>query len=135
MLHIWYKHIWVDAPHEYYQSSLFLPHWTSFMESTLKQVRWVPAVGELYYGLNLISLDEIRTIILERPLVRMTSYFSGSVQSLNSLYFQVVTVRNLTLQTILLWLLTSFIRPIKLLGNCQSLPLIWNFKVVIKFTL
>jgi len=32
MPHIGYKHILVDTPHEFHQSSLFLLHWTSFME-------------------------------------------------------------------------------------------------------
>ena len=34
-----YKHSRVDAPHEYHQSSLFLPHWTSFMGSTHQSKR------------------------------------------------------------------------------------------------
>ena len=67
------------------------------MESALNQEAWIPAVGELYYGLNPISLDESRTIHLERPPVRMTLCFLGSDKWLNSLFFQVVTVRNLTL--------------------------------------
>ena len=64
------------------------------MEPAPNQVGWVPAVGELYYRLNPISLDETRTIFLERPLIRMTLYFLGSENWLNSLYLQVVTVRD-----------------------------------------
>jgi len=37
------------------------------MESAPNQVGWIPAVGELYYGLNPISLDDFT--LLERPLV------------------------------------------------------------------
>ena len=40
-----------------------------------------PAVGELYYELNLISLDETRTIMLERPLVRMTYVVQGQTMA------------------------------------------------------
>jgi len=82
MLHIWYKHIWVDAPHEYHKSSLFLPHWTSFMESTPNQVGWILAVSELYYGHNPISLDDFRTTLQERPLVNgSTKFFSDFTKS------------------------------------------------------
>ena len=45
------------------------------MESTSNRVGWVPAVGELYYGLNPISLDDSRTTLLERPLVNGSARF------------------------------------------------------------
>ena len=38
------------------------------MEPAPNQVGWVPAVGELYYRFNLISIDESRTTLLERAL-------------------------------------------------------------------
>jgi len=44
------------------------------MEPAPNQVGWVPAIGELYYGLNSISLDESRIIFLKRPLVRMALF-------------------------------------------------------------
>jgi len=31
----------------------------------------VPAVGDLYYELNLISLDDYRIILLDRPFIKM----------------------------------------------------------------
>ena len=64
----------VDAPHDHHQSILFLPHWTSFMESATNQVAWVPAIGELYYRLNHISLD-FTTTLLERALVNGSARF------------------------------------------------------------
>ena len=45
------------------------------MESTPNQVGWVLVVGELYYGLNPISLDDSRTTLLERPLVNGSAIF------------------------------------------------------------
>jgi len=45
------------------------------MESTSNQAGWVPAVGELYYGFNPISLDGFRTTLLERPLVNGSAIF------------------------------------------------------------
>ena len=57
------------------------------MELAPNQVGWVPAIGELYYRLNLISLNETRTILLERPLIRTTLYFLRSENWLNSLLF------------------------------------------------
>ena len=39
------------------------------MKSTLNQIGWIFAVGELYYEPNLISLDDSRITLLERPLV------------------------------------------------------------------
>ena len=85
MLHIWYKHIWVDAPHEYHQYSLFLPHWTSFMESTPNQVGWVPAASELYYRLNPISLDGSKTTNLERFFVNESAIFFSDFSKLRSI--------------------------------------------------
>ena len=78
------------------------------MEPAPNQVGWVPAVGELYYGLNPISLNETKTILLERPLIRMTLCFLGSENWLNSLYFQVVTVRDLTLHDHIIMTLDIF---------------------------
>ena len=57
------------------------------MEQALNQVGWVIAVGELYNDLNPISLDETKTILLERPLVRMILSFPGSYKWLNNLLF------------------------------------------------
>ena len=51
-----------------------------FTEPALDQVGWVPAIGELYYGLNPISLDDSRITLLERPLV------NGSAKILLRLY-------------------------------------------------
>ena len=45
------------------------------MEPAPNQVGWVPTVGELYYRLNPISLNETKNILLERPLVKMTLVF------------------------------------------------------------
>ena len=88
------------------------------------QVGWASAIGELYYELNPISLNKIRTTLLERPLVRMTLYCLGSNNGLTVFISLVVTVRGLTLHDhIIMTLLTSFIRSIKPVGNCQSLPL------------
>ena len=35
------------------------------------QEGWVPVVGNLYYGLNLIPLDDSRIILLGRPFIKM----------------------------------------------------------------
>ena len=79
------------------------------MEPAPNQVGgWVPAVGELYYGLNPISLDESRNILLERPLIKKTLCFLGSENWLNSLYFQVVTARDLTLHDHIIMTLDIF---------------------------
>ena len=45
------------------------------------QVGWVPTVGELYYGLNPISLDDSRITFLERPSVRMTCVVQGQIMA------------------------------------------------------
>jgi len=45
------------------------------MESTPNLGGWVPAVGELYYGLNPISLEDSRTTLLEKPLVNGSAIF------------------------------------------------------------
>ena len=63
MLHIGYKHIRVDAPHEYHQSN--------FHRINSQSSGWVPAVGELYYRLNPISFDDSRTTLLEGPLIKL----------------------------------------------------------------
>jgi len=52
------------------------------MESTLNQVGWVPAIGELYYELNPISLDDSRITLLERSLFNgSTIFFSDFTKS------------------------------------------------------
>ena len=51
------------------------------MEPTPNQVGWVPTVGELYYGLNPISLDDSRMTFLERPSVRMTYVVQGQTMA------------------------------------------------------
>ena len=73
MLHIGYKHIQVDAPHEYHQSSLLLPDWTFFMKPAPDQVGWVSTIGELNYRLNPMSLDDSKITLLKRPLVNGSS--------------------------------------------------------------
>ena len=35
------------------------------------QEGWVSAVGDLYYGLNQILLDDSRIILLDRPFIKM----------------------------------------------------------------
>ena len=55
------------------------------MKSTFNQVGWVPAVGELYYWLNSIFLDDSRTTLLERFLVNgSTIFFSDFTKSRSS---------------------------------------------------
>ena len=57
------------------------------MESTPNQVGWVPAVSELYYGLNPISLDDSMTTLLKRPLVNGSAiFFSDFTKSRTQLY-------------------------------------------------
>ena len=51
------------------------------MELTLNQVGWIPTVGELYYGINPISLDDFRITFLERPSVRMTYVVQGQTMA------------------------------------------------------
>ena len=51
------------------------------MQSALNQVGWVPAIGELYYGFNPISLDESRTTLLEKALVKMILYLQGQTMA------------------------------------------------------
>jgi len=59
------------------------------MEPAPNQVGWVPAVGELYYGLNPIFLDDSRTTLLEKTLV------NGLVRySLDFTKFRITTLRN-----------------------------------------
>jgi len=78
------------------------------MEPAPNQVCWVPAISELYYGLNPISLNKIRTTLLERPLVRMTLCCSGSNNGLTVFISQVVTVRDLTLHDHIIMTLNNF---------------------------
>jgi len=40
-------------------------HIESFTELAPDQVGWVLAVGELYYGLSLMHLDDFKTTLLE----------------------------------------------------------------------
>ena len=65
------------------------------MEPAPNQVGWIPTVGELYYGLNPISLDDFRITFLERLLIRMTLCCSRSNNSLTAFISQVETVRGL----------------------------------------
>jgi len=81
---MWYKHIRIDAPHVYHQSSLSLPHWTSFMESTPNQVGEVPAISELYYGFNPIALHDSWTTLLQRPLFNELAIFFSNFTKFRS---------------------------------------------------
>jgi len=47
------------------------------MKPAPNQVGWVSAVGELYYELNPISLNDSRTTLLERSLVIGSERFSS----------------------------------------------------------
>ena len=46
-----------------------------FHRTVPDQVGWILAVGELYNGLNPISLDDSRITLLERPLVNGSAIF------------------------------------------------------------
>jgi len=66
------------------------------MEPASNQVGWVSTVGELYYGLNPISLDDSRITFLESLSVRMTYVVQGQTMA-TTFISQVVTVKGLTL--------------------------------------
>ena len=51
------------------------------MDPAPNQVGWVFAVGELYYGLNPIFLDDFRTKLVERPLINGSVIFFSALQS------------------------------------------------------
>jgi len=52
-----------------------------FHRTVPDQVGWILAVGELYNGLNPISLDDSRITLLERPLVNRQQDSSQTLQS------------------------------------------------------
>jgi len=57
------------------------------MESAPNQVDWVPAVSELYYGLNPISLDDAWITLLERPIVNVSVIFFSDFSKCRSTTF------------------------------------------------
>jgi len=64
------------------------------MEPALDQEGWVPAIGELYYGFNRISLDDSRTTFLERLLVNGSARFFSDFTK-----FRITTLPNSIVQT------------------------------------
>ena len=95
----------------------------------------IPVVGELYYGLNLIFLDDSKITFLERSLVRMNLYCSESNNGLTGFISQVVTVRGLTLHDHIIMTLNNLYQTYKSFGELSESPPIWDNKVVIKFFL
>ena len=51
------------------------------MELAPNQVGLFSVVGGLYYGFNPISLDESRTTLLEKALVKMILYLQGQTMA------------------------------------------------------